>query len=221
MAAIERRTSRVWEGWSFSALRRSLSKREAKIRASASNSGEGALSAGDQAASVHRQSEDLTLAETYAGSISETGSMQLPNRSGDRPQTTLTNPHQQLNQTSPAAIQEELWGRMASLEGVRTGSSGVSLPRIARRAPRSTARGRVGFANSFVSLLSGAASRRIGESHQSTSEEPAAVPPDGIELRPTPEPGGQLLPRQCEQPDSKAETPTSAPSVRINVDYDE
>jgi Family of unknown function (DUF5519) len=37
-------------------------------------------------------------------------------------------PHQQLEQTAPAALQEELWRRMTALEGVRTGRSGVSLP---------------------------------------------------------------------------------------------
>jgi hypothetical protein len=37
-------------------------------------------------------------------------------------------PHQQLDQTAPLALQEELWQRMAGLSGVRTGRSGVSLP---------------------------------------------------------------------------------------------
>ncbi|HEX4578466.1 MAG TPA: luciferase family protein [Candidatus Dormibacteraeota bacterium] len=37
-------------------------------------------------------------------------------------------PHQQLDQTAPPALQEELWRRMAGLPGVRTGGSGVSLP---------------------------------------------------------------------------------------------
>jgi hypothetical protein len=37
-------------------------------------------------------------------------------------------PHQQLDQIAPVAIQEELWRRMAGLEGVRPGRSGVSLP---------------------------------------------------------------------------------------------
>jgi hypothetical protein len=53
---------------------------------------------------------------------------ELPPRSGERPQTTPANPHQQLDQTAPPEIQEELWRRMARLEGVRTGRSGVSLP---------------------------------------------------------------------------------------------
>jgi hypothetical protein len=37
-------------------------------------------------------------------------------------------PHQQLSQIAPASLQEELWGRMSRLEGVRVGPSGVSLP---------------------------------------------------------------------------------------------
>jgi hypothetical protein len=52
----------------------------------------------------------------------------LPLRSGERPTTATTMPHQQLDQTSAPALQEELWRRMAALEGVTTGRSGVSLP---------------------------------------------------------------------------------------------
>ena len=52
----------------------------------------------------------------------------LPPRSGTRPTTALAMPHQQLDQTSPIALQEELWQRMTGLEGVRPGRSGVSLP---------------------------------------------------------------------------------------------
>jgi hypothetical protein len=37
-------------------------------------------------------------------------------------------PHQQLDQTAPASLQERLWQRMIKLDGVRAGSSGVSLP---------------------------------------------------------------------------------------------
>lgn len=37
-------------------------------------------------------------------------------------------PHQQLDQTAPAALQERLWRQMEALDGVRTGRSGVSLP---------------------------------------------------------------------------------------------
>jgi hypothetical protein len=52
----------------------------------------------------------------------------LPPRSGERPKTATSMPHQQLDQTTPASLQEELWRRMSELEGVTTGSSGVSLP---------------------------------------------------------------------------------------------
>jgi hypothetical protein len=37
-------------------------------------------------------------------------------------------PHQQLSQTAPVPLQEELWRRMSNLEGVQVGPSGVSLP---------------------------------------------------------------------------------------------
>jgi hypothetical protein len=37
-------------------------------------------------------------------------------------------PHQQLDQSSPPELQEELWTRMAALDGVHTGRSAVSLP---------------------------------------------------------------------------------------------
>jgi Family of unknown function (DUF5519) len=55
-------------------------------------------------------------------------SLELPLRSGVRPSTGPEMPHQQLDQTAPAELQEELWRRMAALDGVRTGRSGVSLP---------------------------------------------------------------------------------------------
>lgn len=54
--------------------------------------------------------------------------MSLPQRSGERPATTQTMPHQQMDQTSPIELQEELWRRMQTLEGVRGGRSGISLP---------------------------------------------------------------------------------------------
>lgn len=57
----------------------------------------------------------------------ETG-ISLPTRSGSRPATALVMPHQQLDQTPPVALQEELWRRMTGLEGVRAGRSNVSLP---------------------------------------------------------------------------------------------
>jgi hypothetical protein len=52
----------------------------------------------------------------------------LPERAGPRPDTGPAMPHQQLSDNPPAELQEELWRRMSSLEGVRTGPSGVSLP---------------------------------------------------------------------------------------------
>lgn len=52
----------------------------------------------------------------------------LPERAGRRPDTGPAMPHQQLSENAPAELQEELWRRMSSLEGVRTGPSGVSLP---------------------------------------------------------------------------------------------
>lgn len=55
-------------------------------------------------------------------------SLELPARSGDRPTTGPEIPHQQLDQTAPVELQQELWRRMAGLDGVRTGRSGVSLP---------------------------------------------------------------------------------------------
>jgi hypothetical protein len=57
----------------------------------------------------------------------ETGTT-LPARAGAQPTTADVMPHQQLDQTAPAALQEELWRRMTGLEGVRGGRSGVSLP---------------------------------------------------------------------------------------------
>lgn len=55
-------------------------------------------------------------------------SLDLPTRAGERPTTGPEIPHQQLDQTAPAALQEELWTRMSALEGVWTGRSGISLP---------------------------------------------------------------------------------------------
>src|SRR5690348_11472973 len=52
----------------------------------------------------------------------------LPRRSGATPVTRQEMPHQQLDQTAPAAMQEELWRRMRALPDVRSGRSGVSLP---------------------------------------------------------------------------------------------
>ncbi|WP_051175857.1 luciferase domain-containing protein [Nocardia exalbida] len=56
------------------------------------------------------------------------GRLDLPRRSGDRPRTRAHNPHQQLDQIAPAELQEQLWSRMTTLDGVLLGRSGVSLP---------------------------------------------------------------------------------------------
>ncbi|WP_280260471.1 luciferase family protein [Nocardia abscessus] len=56
------------------------------------------------------------------------GGLDLPRRPGDRPSTREHNPHQQLSQIAPAVLQEELWSRMSTLDGVLLGHSGVSLP---------------------------------------------------------------------------------------------
>ena len=53
---------------------------------------------------------------------------ELRQRKGDRPATTPTNPHSQLDQNAPEGLQEILWLRMAGLRGVETGHSLVSVP---------------------------------------------------------------------------------------------
>jgi hypothetical protein len=52
----------------------------------------------------------------------------LPQRIGSRPRTGPEIPHQQLDQIAPGEVQTELWRRMTTLEGVRAGRSGISLP---------------------------------------------------------------------------------------------
>ena len=52
----------------------------------------------------------------------------LPARSGPRPRTGPSMPHQQLNDNAPAEIQERLFERASSLSGVRVGPSHVSVP---------------------------------------------------------------------------------------------
>lgn len=52
----------------------------------------------------------------------------FPRRQGPKPLTTPATPHQQLDQTSPAELQERLWLAMASLPGVYTRPSGISVP---------------------------------------------------------------------------------------------
>jgi hypothetical protein len=49
-------------------------------------------------------------------------------RAGSRPRTTPTNPHTQLDQNAPPALQEELFARSAGLTGVLVGPSHVSVP---------------------------------------------------------------------------------------------
>lgn len=52
----------------------------------------------------------------------------LPARPGPKPSTTPATPHMQLDQISPPALQEILWQRMASLDGVSLRTSGISVP---------------------------------------------------------------------------------------------
>lgn len=52
----------------------------------------------------------------------------LTERVGSRPHTTPATPHMQLDQQAPQHVQDVLWQRMTSLEGVRSGPSGISLP---------------------------------------------------------------------------------------------
>jgi phospholipase/carboxylesterase len=53
----------------------------------------------------------------------------LPHRREPRPRTTPETPHIQLDQHAPQVLQDELWRRMSELDGVRTGSSGISEAR--------------------------------------------------------------------------------------------
>jgi phospholipase/carboxylesterase len=49
-------------------------------------------------------------------------------RAGARPRTTTTNPHTQLDQNAPPALQEELFTLAKGLAGVVVGPSHVSVP---------------------------------------------------------------------------------------------
>jgi hypothetical protein len=49
-------------------------------------------------------------------------------RAGPRPRTTATNPHTQLDQNAPPALQEALYARARGLPGVVVGPSHVSVP---------------------------------------------------------------------------------------------
>jgi hypothetical protein len=52
----------------------------------------------------------------------------LPARSGPTPRTGPSMPHQQLDDNAPAEMQEKLFERARSLNGVRIGPSRVSVP---------------------------------------------------------------------------------------------
>jgi phospholipase/carboxylesterase len=52
----------------------------------------------------------------------------LPTRSGGRPEVSWTIPQQQLSQTAPADLQEELFARVSALPGTTVGSSQISVP---------------------------------------------------------------------------------------------
>jgi phospholipase/carboxylesterase len=49
-------------------------------------------------------------------------------RAGPRPHTTRTNPHTQLDQNAPVALQEQLFALARALPGVLVGASLVSVP---------------------------------------------------------------------------------------------
>jgi hypothetical protein len=51
----------------------------------------------------------------------------LPERRGQRPETTETNPHSQLTQNAPESLQDLLWDKMARLPETETGPSLVSV----------------------------------------------------------------------------------------------
>lgn len=50
----------------------------------------------------------------------------LAQRSGSKPRTTNSTPHEQLDQTSPPAISEQLWQRMQSLPDTSARPSGIA-----------------------------------------------------------------------------------------------
>lgn len=50
----------------------------------------------------------------------------LPQRAGTRPRITPATPHMQLDQMGPKALHDDLWRRMAGLDGIRSGHSGIS-----------------------------------------------------------------------------------------------
>jgi hypothetical protein len=67
-------------------------------------------------------------------------------RRGPRPKTTATNPHTQLDQNAPPALQERLYQLAAALPGVKVGPSHVSVPGTrAFHLPSSTNSNRAAF----------------------------------------------------------------------------
>jgi hypothetical protein len=52
----------------------------------------------------------------------------LPSRTGPRPRTTRTNPHQQIDQSGPPELGDELVREVGQWQGVRLGPSGISVP---------------------------------------------------------------------------------------------
>lgn len=52
----------------------------------------------------------------------------LPRRPGHRPKATTTNPHMQLEQNAPVALQDRLRDHALALPGVTPGTSQVSVP---------------------------------------------------------------------------------------------
>lgn len=60
--------------------------------------------------------------------MTKTDQTPLPTRGGARPATTPTNPHTQLDQIAPVALQDRLRDHALSLPGVRPGVSQVSVP---------------------------------------------------------------------------------------------
>ena len=56
------------------------------------------------------------------------GLSSLPERSGEFPATSTNTPQEQLSQQSPPELQEQLFARLAKLEGVGTRDSAISVP---------------------------------------------------------------------------------------------
>lgn len=52
----------------------------------------------------------------------------LPQRTGEPPQTNPAMPHQQLSQNATSELQEKLFERIAALDGIVVGPSHVSVP---------------------------------------------------------------------------------------------